>query len=68
MEFLKKISAVIWAAIALFCYLLGRKDEKVNQSERIKERTINVMDQAKTSRESLNNVERVKRLHNKYKR
>lgn len=61
---LKNFRAVVYAIIALFLYLFGYRQATQNQKAEV----LNNVEKAKKSRNSLNNPERIKQLHDKYKR
>ena len=56
------------AAGVLFLYLFGYKSGKKSEQIKRMEERIDVVKNAKQSRDSLNDPDRVERLHNKYKR
>lgn len=56
------------AAGVLFLYVFGYKSGKKSEQIKRMEERINVVKNAKQSRDSLNDPARVKRLHDKYKR
>ena len=56
------------AAGVLFLYVFGYKSGKKSEQIKRMEERINVVKNAKQSRDSLNDPDRVKRLHDKYKR
>ena len=68
MKILSKFKAVALCVIALFLYLFGYRKGKSNEKIKIVKGTVHAIKNAKTSRNSLANPDRVKRLHNKYKR
>jgi hypothetical protein len=67
MEILKKFRAVVFGSIALFLYLFGYHQAKETAKEEQLERENNAVRIAKKVRTSLSD-DRIKRLHNKYKR
>ena len=68
MELLKKIKAVVFAAIALFLYLFGyRHAKETAEKEQLKGEN-NALKIAKKARNSLSDTVRINRLHDKYKR
>lgn len=56
------------AAGVLFLYLFGYRQGKEKAETRLMKGTIDVVKNAKQSRDSLSDPARVKRLHDKYKR
>lgn len=65
---LKQIRAVVFGAIALFLYIFGYHQAKEkNENQQIKGEN-NAAKIAKKARDSLSDVARIKRLHDKYKR
>lgn len=66
-EILKKFRAVVFATIALFLYLFGyRQAEQKVENQQMKGK-INALKIAKNARSNLS-ADRIKRLHDKYKR
>lgn len=65
---LKKLRAVVFGAIALFLYLFGYRQAKENTENQQTKGVLNAVKIAKKARDGLSNPERVKRLHQKYRR
>lgn len=64
---LKKFRAVVFGAIALFLYLFGYRQAKETAENQQMKGELNALKIAKNARSNLS-VERLKRLHDKYKR
>lgn len=68
MEILKKFRAIVFAAIAIFLYLFGyRYAKEVTENKQTKGK-LNAVKAAKNVRSGLSDIDRIKRLHDKYKR
>ena len=67
MEILKKFRAVVLGAIALFLYLFGYRQARETALKEQLEGENNAVKVAKKVRTNLSD-DRIKRLHNKYKR
>ena len=67
MEILKKFRAVVLGAIALFLYLFGYRQARETAIKEQLEGENNAIKVAKKVRVNLSD-DRIKRLHNKYKR
>lgn len=65
---LKKLKAVVFGAIALFLYLFGYRQAKENTENQQTKGVLNAVKVSKKARDDLSNPERVKRLHQKYRR
>ncbi|MFI3241234.1 MAG: hypothetical protein R3Y43_01545 [Alphaproteobacteria bacterium] len=61
---MSKIKAVAFFVIALFLYLFGYK----NAINKYKAKGLKNVEEAKKARDCLNDVDRINRLHDKYKR
>ena len=68
MEILKKYKAMVIGAIALILYGLGYRKAQEKARNQQMEETIDAVRKTKKSHNSLSDVNRIKRLHNKYKR
>lgn len=68
MEFLNKFKAWILAGIGLLLYLCGRRDERKVQTENRQKGQLNAIHKAKVAQYSIYESERIKRLHEKYRR
>ena len=67
-EFLNKFKAWIIAGVGLLLYWLGRKDEKIKQVDTKQKGQLNAIHQANVARNTRFESERIKRLHDKYRR
>ena len=67
MEILKKFRAVVFSAIALFLYLFGYRQARETAIKEQLEGESNAIRVAKKVRTNISD-DRIKRLHNKYKR
>ena len=67
MEILKKFRTVVFGAIALFLYLFGYRQARETAIKEQLEGENNAVKVAKKVRTNLSD-DRIKRLHNKYKR
>lgn len=68
MEALKKFRTMVFATIALFLYLFGYRSAKETAENRRMKGELNAVKKAKIAHYSLYESERLKRLHDKYKR
>lgn len=66
--FLNKFKALILTALGVLIYWIGRKDEKIEQKDQKLKGQLNAIHQAKAARDTRFVPERIKRLHNKYRR
>lgn len=65
---LKKFRAVVFAAITLFLYLFGYRCAKETAENQRMKGELNAVKKAKIAHYGLYESERLKRLHDKYKR
>lgn len=65
---LKKLRAVVFGAIALFLYFFGYRQAKETAENQQTKGKLNAVKVAKKARDDLSNPERVKQLHQKYRR
>ena len=68
MEILKKFRAVVFGAIALFLYVVGYRQASKNAENRQMKGNLDAIYKAKNARNNVVNIDRIRRLHNKYKR
>ena len=68
MEILKKFRAIVFTAIALFLYLFGYRHAKEAAENKQTKGKLNAVKAAKNVRSGLSDIDRIKRLHDKYKR
>lgn len=68
MEILKKFRAIVFTAIALFLYLFGYRHAKETAENQRMKGELNAVKKAKIAHYGLYESERLKRLHDKYKR
>lgn len=68
MEILKKFRAIVFTAIALFLYLFGYRHAKETAEKQRMKGELNAVKKAKIAHYGLYESERLKRLHDKYKR
>ena len=68
MEILKKFRAVVFGAIALFLYLFGYRQATQNAENKEMKGNFDAVHKAKNARTNVIDIDRIKRLHNKYKR
>ena len=68
MEILKKFRAVVFGAIALFLYLFGYRQVAQNAENKEMKGNLDAVHKAKNARTNAIDIDRIKRLHNKYKR
>lgn len=66
--FLNKFKALIIAAAGAILYWLGRKDEKIKQFEQKQKGQLYAISKANAARNTRFEPERIKRLHEKYRR
>ncbi len=66
--FLNKFKALIITVLGVLIYWIGRKDEKIEQKDQKLKGRLNAISQAKTARDARFVPDRIKRLHNKYRR
>ena len=67
-DLLKKSKTLIFVAISLFLYLFGYRKAKETAENHQMKGELNVLNKAIQARTSLSDTNRIKRLHNKYKR
>lgn len=68
MEILKKFRVIVFTAIALFLYLFGYRHAKEAAENKQTKGKLNAVKAAKNVRSGLSDIDRIKRLHDKYKR
>lgn len=68
MKILKKFRAIVFTAIALFLYLFGYRHAKETAENQRMKGELNAVKKAKIAHYGLYESERLKRLHDKYKR
>ncbi len=67
-EFLSKFKVWIFSGIGLLLYLCGRRDGKEKQVEINRKGQLNVIQKVKVAQFSKYESDRIKRLHDKYRR
>lgn len=67
-EFLNKFKALVLAGIGALLYWLGRKDEKAKQIDETQKGQLHAIKKAKVAQLTKYESERIKRLHDKYRR
>ncbi len=68
LNLLKKFKTLIFVAISLFLYLFGYRQAKETAENHQMKGELNALNKAIQARTSLSDTNRIKRLHNKYKR
>ncbi len=66
--FLSKFKSLILIVFGFLIYYIGRKDEKIEQKDQKLKGQLNAVYQAKVARDNRFEPDRIKRLHNKYRR
>lgn len=66
--FLNKFRVWVWAGIGALLYWLGRKDEKVKQIDETYKGQLHAIKKAKVAQVAKYESDRIKRLHDKYRR
>lgn len=67
-DLLKKSKTLIFVAVSLFLYLFGYRQAKETAENHRMKGELNALNKAIQARASLSDPDRIRRLHNKYKR